>query len=51
MGCGSLLHPPWVSQLTHRAGEEQLDKTGPSCSLLLLPSGRLEEASQESPGG
>lgn len=34
---------------SRRAWEEQVDETGPSCSLLLLPSGRVEKASQENP--
>lgn len=37
-----LLHLPQVSRITQRAWEEQDDKTGLSCSLLLLPSGGVE---------
>lgn len=37
-----LLRSPPVSQVSHRAWEEQDNKAGPSCSLLLLPSGCLE---------
>lgn len=37
-----LLHLPRVSRITQRAWEEQDDKTGLSCSLLLLPSGGVE---------
>lgn len=33
---------PGPLQVSHRAWEEQDDKTEPSCSLLLLPSGCLE---------